>query len=55
MQPNKELKMTNVPLEEIIRRQEFVLKAHVSAKTAANRPRLEPLPKTSARFNSRSK
>jgi len=45
MKPGKEIKMTNIPLEEIIRRQESVLKAHQSAKAAANRPRLEPMPK----------
>jgi hypothetical protein len=47
MKPDKELKMTQIPLEEIIRRQESVMKAHNSAKTAANRPRLEPMPKLS--------
>jgi hypothetical protein len=42
----KEIKMTNIPLEEIIRRQESVVKAHQIAKLSNQGPRLQPMPKS---------
>ncbi len=44
MNQAKEIKMTNIPLEEIIRRQESVMRAHAIAKSPRRSSRLEPMP-----------